>query len=87
MRLLQRVPTKDRVTAGSFAQFIIFLRRSLVQQTRALGGIVFDLGICLLAGLFLGLIYTKTTYEGPLPPSVREQCPAALQVMCSLPVH
>lgn len=81
----QRLPTADRVTIGSFWQFVTFTKRSLVQQTRHIGGLVFDLGICWLAGSFLGLIYLKTSYEGPLPPSVIATCPGPLKELCRLP--
>lgn len=82
-----RVPSAERRTAGSIAQFSIFVRRAIAQSTRQWGAVLFDFSMTLMAGLFLGVLFLNKEYQGALPSQVVDECPAPLREVCSMPLY
>ncbi|KAJ6229696.1 abc transporter g family member 28 [Anaeramoeba flamelloides] len=76
---------RNRKTAGFFRQSWEFFIRSLVQQTRDVPGFIVDLVLVYIAGLFLGVLNQDTTYIGPPPTYVIDECPEPMQLYCSYP--
>ena len=51
------LPHTARTTPGFFKQTLVFTERGLTQIARNWQGIVLDLGLNLMSGLFLGLVF------------------------------
>jgi hypothetical protein len=59
--------------AGFFSQLLMFTNRSMVQQSRDLMWFFTDLVLVLVAGFFLGLVFSKSEYLPPLPAQIINQ--------------
>lgn len=62
----KRLPSLDRRTPGLFYQVWLVFKRSIIHQFREWTGIIFDLGLVVAAGGFLGVIYYNREYKGPI---------------------
>lgn len=62
----ERLPTFDRITAGFVRQVYYVFCRACIQHTRQWHLVLFDLGLCFISGLFLGIIYFNRYYDPPL---------------------
>lgn len=47
-----------------FSQFMLFVWRAIVQQLRNMPAVVLDMLLVASSGLFLGIIFANTTYQG-----------------------
>jgi ABC-type multidrug transport system ATPase subunit len=56
--------------AGFLQQLLYFTQRSVVQMTRDLIWFFTDLMLTLVAGFFLGLVFSKSQYRPPLPSQI-----------------
>ena len=78
---------KDRNTAGFLYQMWLFFIRGLIQHIRDWPSLILDATLVCLAGIFLGVVFNNSTYEGP---PERSACSAiqveALYVRCELPL-
>jgi hypothetical protein len=85
-RRYRRLPTHDRRTMGWIAQTFLCAHRGLLQLLRDVPGLIFEYGLVAMSGLFLGLIFYKMPFVGPLPTAVQAQCPAAARELCAMPL-
>jgi hypothetical protein len=53
-----------RQTAGFFYQILLFFWRAIIQHTRDIMGLLIDLVLICLAGIFLGVVFTEAVYVG-----------------------
>jgi ABC-type multidrug transport system ATPase subunit len=61
-----QLPHSDRRVVNSLTQTYIFALRGVTQMVRNWQGIVLDLGLNLVSGLFLGLVFYQRAFQGPL---------------------
>lgn len=59
-----RLPNVEKQTAGFFYQVWLFFIRGCIQQIREWKGVLFDLGLVVLAGGFLGIIFYNQPWMG-----------------------
>lgn len=91
-----RLPNTEQLTAGFFYQVSLFFIRGCIQQIREWKGVLFDLGLVVLAGGFLGVIFYDQPWQGPAldPFGPDDACPSFLAdinpgicLLLTLPVY
>ncbi len=82
---LYRMPTRDRDTPGFWTQVFLSCRRGFIQQLYNWKGLIFDFGMCILSGLFLGTIYYRKKFVPGLPAWVVTLCGPDFKELCEQP--
>lgn len=77
----KRLPNTEQLTAGFFYQVSLFFIRGCIQQVREWKGVVFDLGLVVFAGGFLGIIFYDQPWQGPAldPFGIDNGCPSIIE--------
>jgi ABC-type multidrug transport system ATPase subunit len=60
------LPHSERRVSGALFQVYVFTMRGLTQIVRNWPGVMLDLGLNLLSGAFLGLVFFQRNYKGPI---------------------
>lgn len=82
LRRRTNLPSFERPVAGFWEQVAVLTWRSLVQQLRAWPTLLFDLGLPIMSGVFLGVIFFDQYYQQPLLQQFfpGQECPTFLPV-------